>query len=510
MNQGVTNNAVAKRKILGQGVFGIVVGPALPNRNASGKNIHYPGNVTKIYRKKVNYHKAINNSKTLKEKIPHAIVELQPYEHKYTLKNLNHYLPNKENRNKVKAFLQGYKNSNDLPMLRLPYLGISVEDILKHEGLLRQFRELPFRDVCAHLYKCMYVIQSIYRAGYIHGDIRPPNLLIDLNTGNMTINDFDLMRSFDDFFEKFHTFFMNQPPECLLIWVRYPNNSTIMRFMYGNGHLTITTKATRNLYTNLKTLNPQIVFKYDVEKATKAMVAFGQMYSSTMRASMCEEGLNSDQRADRARKVLFEMAKETIDSYGFAYTIIDLLTSAWSDITEDNVGDKPFAAGEYDKFNTIRNFVLNTMIPSMMDNDYRTRWDITKAMTEFKRALDGIGFDVEKCLKEKYPKEMHADTIVNKQENKQENKQKPTLGNYLKKMCDDHRLALAKAAAESAKASESAKAANPPSDNPYAIASAIDIRNSSATGGTRKQRQKTRKQRQRQKTLKMQRMQKRH
>jgi serine/threonine protein kinase len=391
------NENVPERKVLGEGAFGIVVGPALPNRNASGKNIHYPRNVTKMFRNKVNYNKAMTNSNVLKEKVPKGNVAVHEYQRTYTLKNLNTYLSNEENRNKVKTFLKGYENDTVVPMLRLPNLGTSVDDILiNEEGQIHRFRTLPFREVCAQLYKCMDVIQSIREAKHIHGDIRHTNLLIDLNTGNMTIIDFDWLMPFDEFFKRYPQFFINQPPECLFIWGRYENNS-MMRY------LSLNEENTRNIYTATKKLESN--YKYDEDAAAAAITAFRKGYPPKW-ASLAE--------IDAARKSLFEIAKETIDSYGFAYAIDDLFDWTWADITEKSVGGKPFAPGEYATFNRIRNFVLDTMIPSMMDDNYEKRWDITTAMTEFKEELDGNGFDVEDYLKTKYGIDVVAKANKNK------------------------------------------------------------------------------------------------
>ena len=60
--------------ILGEGGYGLVFSPALPNNTTN-----YPGDVTKLFFKKDNLKKAVSNIETIRSKIPSLALNIQPY-----------------------------------------------------------------------------------------------------------------------------------------------------------------------------------------------------------------------------------------------------------------------------------------------------------------------------------------------------------------------------------------------------------------------------------------------
>lgn len=209
-----------KYEIAGKGSYGIVVSPALPNKNNTGKNIKYPKNVTKIYKNKQFYNKTLSTTNNIKSKIPELHINAIPYTKRYTLKNL----PNSIKRG-VNKYLNSVPNNAELYMLRSPNLGIAISDISRKSDYYRYVRYAPYMDICLEMYKCMSVVKAIHSAGYIHGDIRETNVLFNLDTRQMTIIDFDWLKTFDNFLMEYPVFFYSHPPECLFVWGREIQNT---------------------------------------------------------------------------------------------------------------------------------------------------------------------------------------------------------------------------------------------------------------------------------------------
>jgi serine/threonine protein kinase len=352
-------------EIAGQGTYGMVVQPALPNRN-----IAFPQNVTKIYKKKKYYNKAIANSKNLQNKLQLPNTQVHPYHTSYTLKNVPRNV-----RQTVKHFV-GAKEDNSLWMLRAPNLGKSIAEIESFFPWTNKLRTIPYQTICQEMYKCMEVVKSIKDAGYIHGDIRETNVLCNLDTGKLTIIDFDWLLPFDSFEKQYPTFFYSHPPECLFIWGR--DNITTLNIS-GNY------ESNLNIYD---TIHKEYDI-YDSERVADAMTSFFTAL---------------DIKRSHLQHTLFEIAKHYIDSYGLALSFTKLLSKAWHVRYQDQkVLHAPFGVWkidsikteeEYNKFISIRQFIFENLLPSMLDSDYRERWTIEKALMEFQKAMEGIGMYV--------------------------------------------------------------------------------------------------------------------
>lgn len=257
-----------KYKVLGEGTFGAVVQPALPNGE-----IEYPTNVTKIFTSESDYMDAIKKAKNAKNIGPLAI-KAEPYRQKYKVANLdpsirntirtrlkNEYIklfPNrfedlrqewiakateyalqnirlsqtekqKRYENKYYELQNAYLNSH-VPLstsiypLRLDFLGEAFSNIASQRKNYEELRGIDYKVLIHQILKSFNVVKAIYDAGYIHGDIRDTNVLcmldsgLDIPQGTITIVDFDWLLKFDEFYNKYPHFFVAHPPEALLVW----------------------------------------------------------------------------------------------------------------------------------------------------------------------------------------------------------------------------------------------------------------------------------------------------
>jgi hypothetical protein len=398
----ISNN---KYEIAGSGTYGIVVTPALPNKNNIGKNIKYPKNVTKIYKNKKAYKNAISTTKNIQSKIPDLHINVFPYKRRYTVKNLPKSIKRTVNRylntgTKYNSNSNENTQSDSLYMLRTPNLGISVFTIETNPFYYRKVRALPYKDICLQMYKCMNIVKAINDAGYIHGDIRETNVLLNLDTATMTIIDFDWLKTFDNFFVEYPTFYYSHPPECLFIWGRYvPFKEYNFLDLIKNN----TFKNKEEIKQIYDIVNTHLDY-YFSSVAAEGMVEFIKYIEKKGVTP-----INLRLWSPSMERVLFNTTKDFIDSYGLAYTFYKLLYRAWyintyihNQTASLNIIERGFNIGgfdvtndaEYNKFSKIRKFIFLELIPKMVHSNYTKRWNITTALTTFKYKLLEIGIEV--------------------------------------------------------------------------------------------------------------------
>jgi serine/threonine protein kinase len=101
--------------------------------------------------------------------------------------------------------------------LRMPHKGVSVKHLIE-KGIIGSLRAVPIQIIMDQVCKLIHQIKHLVASGYIHGDIRDTNILVDPGTGIFTIIDFDWFDPKATFFsEYFGNFgFYSNPPETLL------------------------------------------------------------------------------------------------------------------------------------------------------------------------------------------------------------------------------------------------------------------------------------------------------
>ena len=196
-------------KVLGSGSYGAVIKPALSNRT-NGTVHEYPENVTKLFFKQKAYNKIVRNRPTIKRIFDDEGHRMNTYTVQRTFKNLPKSLrTNIETRSK-----QTYKENVPLYALRMPDLGKDISDIA---DVYKEVRMRPVVDMLDQFVKLLRQVNNEVKAGYIHGDIRDMNVMIQPSTGVLTIVDFDKFETKDKFAETYAFGFYNNPPECLCV-----------------------------------------------------------------------------------------------------------------------------------------------------------------------------------------------------------------------------------------------------------------------------------------------------
>jgi len=386
--------------ILGQGAFGAIIDPSLPNMNANGV-YSYPNNVTKLYYKEPNvsnvskyddFRNTVVRRMHLTENANQNTIHrysMYPYRHAYSKKNIRS--------SGVLGQLMNHFQVMDKPhMRRLPNLGYSFLDIVDHPALIEKASNISYKIICQQMLDCMNVVKAIRMDKKIHGDIREMNVMLQPDTGVMTIIDFDFFNPAPIFLEKYSQFFYPHPPECLFVF-GYFDGETRQTYQY------IWEAFKNGIYSEheeqdvlVEIFNHSQSDLYDKEDAALGMIEF------------MDEGdhftLLTDNNWQLLRESLFnDVASRFIDSYGLAYSFMSLLwecpyahyNGIWQKehiYHEDGtIRTNVVPEGEDPSlFRRLREYIIHILLPSMMHANWKKRWTIENAITEFMNTYHAI------------------------------------------------------------------------------------------------------------------------
>jgi serine/threonine protein kinase len=208
---GVESKAPIPYKILGKGAYGTVVRPGLPDINESDVVIaEFPGMVSKVMTNKKEFRAAVNAMEKIKKDVPALAYNFIPYKKPYAFKNLPENV-----KTEVGAELNINEDS-EVYIARMGQFGVSISHIRSDLQLKSNFNALSEANYVRQFLRLFRVVKNIKDAGYVHGDIRKPNVLVDFTkNGKMTIIDFDLFMTQEKFFQK-HEYHIHLPPEFAL------------------------------------------------------------------------------------------------------------------------------------------------------------------------------------------------------------------------------------------------------------------------------------------------------
>jgi serine/threonine protein kinase len=197
--------------LLGAGTYGAVFKPAFPNVNETGRVQSFPTNTVKVFYTPAAHERVVRMYGLLDTLMgPDEGHRYNTYRHPYTPTNLP------EN---IRTHLP--PETRALPrlhLLRMPNLGVSLKTVQNSAATYEpQIQQIPLPTLLEQIYKLLSQVDRLTRNGYIHGDIRPDNIMINAQTGNMTLIDFDLLRPFPDFQRDYPAAFghYHSPPEAI-------------------------------------------------------------------------------------------------------------------------------------------------------------------------------------------------------------------------------------------------------------------------------------------------------
>jgi serine/threonine protein kinase len=302
----------------------------------------------------------------------------------------------------------------------MPNLGYDASEISYKPELYRRLRQIPFRQICYEMYKCMNVVKAIHAAGYIHGDIRETNILCNVDNAKMTIIDFDWLKPFNEIYNTYPEFYYPYPPECLFIFGRKKQH----KYDINIKSLFRADMSVRSNDTILK-FYETVINKYDYyipQDATNGMRNFLNTIKpfQTTARNQNEWYEDIENYENNTRFELFNIAKDYIDMYGLGIAFYRLLKHTWGsnvliqginvnngvvielkDLSEGMKNGTIIMSGidkndvkEIEAFSNMRKFIFEELLPGMCHSNYARRWTIDEAIDIFREKLEEIGVDM--------------------------------------------------------------------------------------------------------------------
>jgi serine/threonine protein kinase len=364
-------------EVLGKGSYGVVLQPAFNNINAEGNPVSYPNNVVKVLEYNEDYDKSMSDYEILKAKVPNMVVPYYPYIRKFKGKNVaNISVTNKKNTSTKKL-------SNTMPMIgyrrdayaiRMPYLGDSIKDVYTTSEKYKKYGKFVPKVLLEQIYKLMNIVKRTKDAGYIHGDIRDTNVMANVNTGVLTIIDFDWLKPRDEFSNEYPQPFYSIPPESCIFLKEYDE-----KILQSNSHETVDSKITFALETYYKPRiisNNRLYYPYELlfenVDSDKAYTSFSNEAKEGIKSIL---NIHNDTRLEYLKNKFLD----TIDSFGLAVTLCFL-------------ADK---AIPLTKMTRLLIHTLKTLFRNMAHPNIDKRITIEEAIDELKGYIDTYHKDID-------------------------------------------------------------------------------------------------------------------
>jgi serine/threonine protein kinase len=358
-------------KSLGAGGYGVVFSPAFPNLGPDVDFVSFPNNTVKLFYKPESLTDAIEQYRRLPDLIgPNAGHRFHTYAHPYMVHDLSRQI--------FEKIPEANRPTVDGPvsLLRMPNLGVNLQTVQDNTaGEILQLSAVPLTDLLVQIHKLVGQVARLVQRGYVHGDIRSPNIMIDPATGVMTLIDFDFLRPM----EEFKTFyvargmigFYNNPPEGLL-YKKLKTNADLRR-------------------TDPETVGPAqielfvqpVVFNDYVKDSLNDFKAFFNTFrinsESTLRTLLNRANVINAKQFLRNFNVCETKFFQTLDSYSLGVTLINFLTNLMSAGLLTNRGT-PYS---HEQFNLMAACIteIENELHEMADLELETRKNATEVFS---------------------------------------------------------------------------------------------------------------------------------
>lgn len=177
------------------GAYGLI----LPPQSIQGID---PTHVTKVFHTKEKYDKFLEKMGMIREIFqgdPNYLV--YPFDRVHTLRNV----PNEYKHTVSSRFSRNTnRNTNKtveplqqpIYAVHMPHLGVDLTHI---KDILGHLRAIPVPIMLTNMYELLEKVAMLWNHEYIHGDVRPPNIMIQPETGKLTLIDFDWLMEVREF-----------------------------------------------------------------------------------------------------------------------------------------------------------------------------------------------------------------------------------------------------------------------------------------------------------------------
>lgn len=185
------------------GAYGLI----LPPGSIQGID---PTHVTKVFHKKRHYDKFLDKMRIIREIFqgdPNYLVYPFDSDRKLTLSNVpEQYRPTVSRQFSGNTTRETTREMMDIPLhkqlgqpiyaVHMPDLGV---DLTHLPSILGRLRAIPIPIMLTHIYELLEKLAMLWNHRHIHGDVRPPNIMIQPETGKLTLIDFDWLMDVREF-----------------------------------------------------------------------------------------------------------------------------------------------------------------------------------------------------------------------------------------------------------------------------------------------------------------------
>ncbi len=293
-------------KRLGMGSYGLVVSPSFKTKNNT--------KVTKFMFRKNTYDEILGTMEKIKRNLPLLYTNTQPYPDKYTFSNI---ATNNAQVGKIlRALNPRIKNTNQIYPLVMDNLGKAFNQITDAD--LPALAAIPIKTLLEQYRHLADTLIQLKEKEYIHGDIRETNIVINLQTGKITLIDFDWLYKVPEFKRKYLYQFYPHPPE--LIFAKDKAS------YYSNEFRKNKTFQEFNDMMDKRLIETKSVYQYDSLHTLVDDIQMGVLKSMYRVTNINEKNININTKelpADYGTKIqtMLDNAYLQIDSYGLGYSL---------------------------------------------------------------------------------------------------------------------------------------------------------------------------------------------
>jgi len=178
------------------GAYGLILPPS------SVKGMEDPRYVTKVFHTKQAYNdfmKKTNRIRTIFQGDPNYLAHR--FDRNLTLSNVDDRYKSAVARQFIRNSRRNTKvKSHDQPIyaVYMPHLGVDLTQI---NGIRERLRAIPIPIMLTNIHELLEKVAMLWNndTPFIHGDVRPPNIMIQPETGKVTLIDFDWLMEVREF-----------------------------------------------------------------------------------------------------------------------------------------------------------------------------------------------------------------------------------------------------------------------------------------------------------------------
>jgi len=265
--------------------------------------------------------------------------------------------------------------ANDTPihLVRLPNLGIAIDKLQpKH---IETLRKQPILNILLGIQLAIAETFAINTSGYIHGDIRDANIVVDM-AGNLSIIDYDWLLNDIEFMSTYPMRFYSNPPETLqmveqgLITNSTPvNRRMTMEYAYSKDfYLYFISKYERAFFATRMT---DIVNNINIVQDN--FMRYSEYNMNTVYKSEIEKGGIVDE--DDIKRYKYGRMSMEFDAWGLCNTLMLYFRLLYGDIINNHTDRRPFNVSLFDSY-----FERGMYTIDELENIYNVIINVNKAL----------------------------------------------------------------------------------------------------------------------------------